>query len=576
MSVSKETLDEHRHRLYQGALYLIDNPGEPLPDVAAPKRDIRRFQNRVILSHLARHTYYFQEAGKSDLSPVDIECMRRQVGYLYTRAATPSAKEKRPEHSNVDRLFYTGTDGLRANFLEKYNYDKSTFSEADLPAYRESEEGNVVNDGLKQNSNDAEALGDGDKGQDDHSNSNKDKDNVVEDSNVLKQGNQDRAGHLPEAEQTKDLPSLTNTHAQVQGVDAAVERKGNTEVKKRPGDLSDPSEDGAPAEHISKVTRLSNAASSTKHPLPTTETRHATNAPMSTTPPIRLDTSVLEKELKRLSQDTLRASDAVLRCIGPNIFQYPTGLDPEPPQQLLSLYVRCWGKDWEEVRLRLTRNYSFTAPEVAMSLVSAFLYHNVLDQEASLLDDLARLRSLASVECFSQAICHFLQPGQRWSHLKASAHAAHTTEAYTRLAQDWTVVQAQLVSEAEELATSLWSIIVPHFRAVSSFARVYRESSSQPEEAWMEVFKSDLNKIIQRSLRHKLRLLGTGCEHVYTWPNTGEEYDSRIMCVDGFVPDGPDSGRTVLFTVFPGLEVTAPDGSGEILYIKAVVKIQLK
>jgi hypothetical protein len=92
MSISKETLDEHRHRLYQGALYLIDNPGEPLPDVAAPKRDIRRFQNRVISSHLARHTYYFQEAGKSDLSPVDIECMRRQVGYLYTRAATPSTK----------------------------------------------------------------------------------------------------------------------------------------------------------------------------------------------------------------------------------------------------------------------------------------------------------------------------------------------------------------------------------------------------------------------------------------------------------------------------------------------------
>jgi hypothetical protein len=163
------------------------------------------------------------------------------------------------------------------------------------------------------------------------------------------------------------------------------------------------------------------------------------------------------RELEQLKQDTLRAVDRVLNCIGQNLSEYPTAFDPDPPQRLLDLYVRCWVKDWEEVRLRLTRNYCFTAPQVAMSLVAAFLYDNVFDQDASLRDDLERLRGIAALEVStsSEALCHFLQPEQCWSVLKASAHAVNTTQAYALLAQDEVDLQSQLEGEAERLATNL-------------------------------------------------------------------------------------------------------------------------
>jgi hypothetical protein len=304
---------------------------------------------------------------------------------------------------------------------------------------------------------------------------------------------------------------------------------------------------------------------------------------MSTTPPedatatapIRLDISVLMRELEQLKQDTLRAVDRVLNCIGQNLSEYPTAFDPDPPQRLLDLYVRCWVKDWEEVRLRLTRNYCFTAPQVAMSLVAAFLYDNVFDQDASLRDDLERLRGIAALEVStsSEALCHFLQPEQCWSVLKASAHAVNTTQAYALLAQDEVDLQSQLEGEAERLATNLCSIIVPHFRALSSFARAYGESSGKPEKAWMEAFMPAVTDIIRRSLLHRLRLRGTGCKYVYTWPDAGEEYDSRSMQIDG-MPDGPDLRQQLLFTVFPGLDVTLPDGSDEKVHIRAVVKVK--
>ena len=379
--------------------------------------------------------------------------------------------------------------------------------------------------------------------------------------------------------------------------DASVEPKSkgkvlgsSAEPKKR---QRDPKEDEAPAERSPKARRLSNVATTSnaevEHLLPATETQHAVlEKPTGTTPPedaaptsgsqirppARLNVTTLTSELGRSKRRLGDATYNVLDCVAVqnNLSSFPAALGPDPPQRLLNLYVRCWGEDWEKVRLKLTKDYMFPSPGVVMSLVSAFLYDNVLDQDASLLDDLARLRRTASLDGYSEAICHFLQPKQCWSDLKASAEAAHTAQAYALLSQSEADIQARLKDEADQIATTLWPIILLHFRTVSAFARSYGFSTGQPEEDWMEVWKEGIPELIQEFLDHRLGLRGLGCEYAYTWPKTGEEFDHRTMIIDHNGAEKP--GQLVTFTVFPGLEVIAPDESRRKLYVRAVVRIR--
>lgn len=79
------------------------------------------------------------------------------------------------------------------------------------------------------------------------------------------------------------------------------------------------------------------------------------------------------------------ATDQVIASIG-DLGSSLSFLDPIPSNRLESLYVRCWGPHWEAVRLKLTKDYVFTVPEVTMSLISAFLYNNVCNQHASAQD----------------------------------------------------------------------------------------------------------------------------------------------------------------------------------------------
>jgi hypothetical protein len=648
--VPKEVRAQHRRQYLQGLLFLIDHPGEQLPEETAPKAEWRSFTDRVIASHLTKHTYYCQKGMKPNLENkqvVDVDWMRRQIENMYDRGATPSTKAL-SVHSHVDSLFYSGSEGVEANLLASYGYNKSTFLEADLPAHRKNEDEDDVADD-SENSSDAEGSEyehespDGSASDHHHTKGNT---TTLEDITVLKKdthGRTDRLAKRVEVQsavtsikravpaassgdarqspkvvldlQDQPKPRFRLLHNSVQPQDVDAGRRilrsvsadherihdnsdasgSSAELKKRKREARD---DKTHTEQSPKVSRLSHGASRTTQPenaLPITEEHHATTtAPTGKRPsedaaatseshvrppieldttPIRLDTSVLTKELGKLKHDTLQTIEAVLNCISRNLFQYPTALDPEPPQRLLNLYVRCWGKDWEVVRLRLTREYLFTAPQVTMSLVSAFLYGNVLNQEASLLDEIARLRSIASLEGSGELVCHFLRSEHCWSGLKASAHAVYTTEAHALLAQDEAVVQDQLHKEAEKLATDLQSIVAPHFRALSQFARAYGESSGQPEEAWMEIFKSGMTDIIQRCLHHRLRLRGTGFEYVHTWPNAGEEFDSQSMQPDR-KHDDPNVRQPVLFTVFPGLEVTSPDERDEKMYIRAVVKVK--
>jgi hypothetical protein len=669
MSMPSESIAENRRHLERGALFLIDNPGISLPDAKAPSVAWKAFTQQAIDSHLEKHTYYYlKKRDPNSVLVVDFTRMQRHMRTLCERAQTPSTFQRRKEGYTCDEaLFYSGTDGLKASALQKFGYNKATFSESDLPGHSAGGKDDGATDGsLRQSFGDAKAEASEFEDEDlddsalDSTDNDEYDDNAFDDRMVIDHHDRDRTSQFTQQVEVQSTESPTKTshaallegarqfvdnaaelrdHARpiatnrIPGAGARADRPLSThqclpvqdggssplvqtqivvaghssprrvdadheriEENAKPFGSSANSgkrkrgafEDGPPTEPGSKLVRRSHSASITDpagHPLLIPKTQHTatTNPLMSITPPedatatapIRLDTSMLMRELEQLKQDTLRAVDRVLNCIGQNLSEYPTALDPDPPQRLLDLYVRCWGKDWEEVRLRLTRNYCFTAPQVAMSLVAAFLYDNVFDQDASLRDDLERLRGIAALEVStsSEALCHFLQPEQCWYVLKASAHAVNTTQAYALLAQDEVDLQSQLEGEAERLATNLCSIIVPHFRALSSFARAYGESSGKPEKAWMEAFMPAVTDIIRRSLLHRLRLRGTGCKYVYTWPDAGEEYDSRSMQIDG-MPDGPDLRQQLLFTVFPGLDVTLPDGSDEKVHIRAVVKVK--
>lgn len=96
-----------------------------------------------------------------------------------------------------------------------------------------------------------------------------------------------------------------------------------------------------------------------------------------------IDTDVdrLVRELEQLQDTVLGATMATLNGIG----EFATcmcPLDRHPSNELLRLYEKCWGPEWQAVRLKLTRDHLFTPSQVMMSLISAFLHTKLLDRKA--------------------------------------------------------------------------------------------------------------------------------------------------------------------------------------------------
>jgi hypothetical protein len=118
--------------------------------------------------------------------------------------------------------------------------------------------------------------------------------------------------------------------------------------------------------------------------------------------------------------------------------------------------------------------------------------------------------------------------------------------------------------------------MVPHFRSVSRLARGYGMSSQRSEREWHEVFDENIIDLIEEILYFRLKLLATGCEQAYTWPEASESFDLRIMRNQGARLDKNVTTPEVLFTAFPGVKVRPP-GSSKMLSsegLKAVVKIK--
>lgn len=88
------------------------------------------------------------------------------------------------------------------------------------------------------------------------------------------------------------------------------------------------------------------------------------------------------RDLSELSRGLKEAVNVIVECIG-NVRDEQSPLNTNSPGPLKSLYMRCWGSHWKEVRFRLRNKSVFTTPRVLMSLLAAFLHDKVLIQEAS-------------------------------------------------------------------------------------------------------------------------------------------------------------------------------------------------
>ena len=88
-----------------------------------------------------------------------------------------------------------------------------------------------------------------------------------------------------------------------------------------------------------------------------------------------------------------KATDRIIGSIG-RISQTLSSLDKSPSNRLEALYIRCWGPDWKTVKAELIEDGAFQVCDVTMSIIAAFLFDNVLNQQASLGDIEAKQKEL--------------------------------------------------------------------------------------------------------------------------------------------------------------------------------------
>jgi len=93
------------------------------------------------------------------------------------------------------------------------------------------------------------------------------------------------------------------------------------------------------------------------------------------------DVRPLDKQLKKIRQRIEEATHEVFACIG-KIQNSICPLDLEPTEQLAALYARCWGPDWEKVTTDYTERGMFRTYISTVTLISAFLYDKILNQQA--------------------------------------------------------------------------------------------------------------------------------------------------------------------------------------------------
>jgi hypothetical protein len=90
----------------------------------------------------------------------------------------------------------------------------------------------------------------------------------------------------------------------------------------------------------------------------------------------------LRQQMMFLHKDVEMAAFRILACIGDlDNAQCPAVLNPT--DALAALYTRAFSTDWEAVSVAVYNYNSFCAPQATLSIISAFLYDNILSQQAS-------------------------------------------------------------------------------------------------------------------------------------------------------------------------------------------------
>ena len=117
-----------------------------------------------------------------------------------------------------------------------------------------------------------------------------------------------------------------------------------------------------------------------------------------------------------------RATDEVIDSIG-NIKETLCFLDESPSERLEALYKRCWGPDWQKVRVELTKSFGFLTPDVTMSVMSAYLFEDVLNQQASFHD--VRTKQLELKGTMGRAILRTLDLENGGEHQSRQVEVIH-------------------------------------------------------------------------------------------------------------------------------------------------------
>lgn len=94
-----------------------------------------------------------------------------------------------------------------------------------------------------------------------------------------------------------------------------------------------------------------------------------------------IDIKVLENQLASIRRVLGEVVRGFLECIG-DLSHQTCPLELEPSDHLSALYARCLGPNWANVAREYNSFNAFKAPQATMSLVSAFLYNNILAQQA--------------------------------------------------------------------------------------------------------------------------------------------------------------------------------------------------
>lgn len=91
----------------------------------------------------------------------------------------------------------------------------------------------------------------------------------------------------------------------------------------------------------------------------------------------------LKRQLRSLQRNLEHAVfHVLLKCIG-RLDNAPCPLVMRPSEALAALYERCLGVDWENVFEAADSFIGFRVPQITYSLISAFLYNNILSQQLS-------------------------------------------------------------------------------------------------------------------------------------------------------------------------------------------------